>query len=76
MADHVDHAVRRIGVEHVGLSSDFDGGGGVRGWENAADTGELTAALRKRGYGPREIGMLWSGNFLRVMRAAEAVAAE
>jgi membrane dipeptidase len=74
MADHVDHAVRRIGVEHVGLSSDFDGGGGVRGWENAAETGGLTAALRGRGYGPREIGMLWSGNFLRVMRAAEAVA--
>ncbi|MBD0275501.1 MAG: membrane dipeptidase, partial [Acetobacteraceae bacterium] len=76
MADHVDHAVRRIGVEHVGLSSDFDGGGGVRGWENAGETGGLTAALRGRGYGAREIAMLWSGNFLRVMRAAEAVAAE
>ena len=74
MADHVDHAVRRIGVEHVGLSSDFDGGGGVRGWENAAETEGLTAALRARGYGPREIGLLWSGNFLRVMRAAEAAA--
>jgi membrane dipeptidase len=74
MVDHVDHAVRRIGMEHVGLSSDFDGGGGVRGWENAAETGGLTAALRGRGYGPREIGLLWSGNFLRVMRAAEAVA--
>ncbi len=75
MADHVDHAVRRIGVEHVGLSSDFDGGGGIRGWENAAETGGLTAALRERGYGPHEIGMLWSGNFLQVMRAAEAAAA-
>jgi membrane dipeptidase len=74
MVDHVDHAVRRIGMEHVGLSSDFDGGGGVRGWENAAETGGLTAALRGRGYGPREIGLLWSGNFLRVMRAAEAAA--
>jgi len=74
MVDHVDHAVRRIGVEHVGLSSDFDGGGGVQGWENAAETGGLTAALRGRGYGPREIGMLWSGNFLRAMRAAEATA--
>ncbi len=74
MADHVDHAVRRIGVRHVGVSSDFDGGGGVRGWENAAETFGLTAALRARGYGPREIGMLWSGNFLRVMRQAEAVA--
>ncbi len=76
MADHVDHAVRRVGVEHVGISSDFDGGGGVRGWENAAETGGLTAALRGQGYGPHEIGMLWSGNFLRVMRAAEAAAAD
>lgn len=74
LADHVDHAVRRIGVEHVGLSSDFDGGGGVKGWESAAETVGLTAALRGRGYGTREVGMLWSGNFLRVMRAAEAVA--
>ena len=74
MADHVDHAVGRVGVEHVGLSSDFDGGGGVRGWENAAESGGITAALRGRGYGAREIGLLWSGNFLRVMRAAEAVA--
>ena len=74
MADHVDHAVSRIGVEHVGLSSDFDGGGGVRGWENAAETGGLTATLRARGYGSHEIGMLCSGSFLRVVRAAEAAA--
>ncbi len=74
MADHVDHAVRRIGIEHVGLSSDFDGGGGVRGWENAAETAGLSAALLARGYGRRELGLLWSGNFLRLMRAAEAAA--
>jgi membrane dipeptidase len=74
MADHVDHAVGRIGIEHVGLSSDFDGGGGVRGWENAAETAGLSAALLARGYGRRELGLLWSGNFLRLMRAAEAAA--
>ena len=74
IVDHVDHAVARIGIEHVGLSSDFDGGGGVRGWENAAETGGLSAALLARGYGPRELGLLWSGNFLRLMRAAEAIA--
>lgn len=74
MADHVDHAVTRIGVEHVGLSSDFDGGGGVEGWQNAAETGGLTAALLRRGYGARELGLLWSGNFLRLMRQAEAAA--
>ncbi|SDB68377.1 dipeptidase [Belnapia rosea] len=70
MADHVDHAVRRIGIEHVGVSSDFDGGGAVEGWQNAAETPNLTAALARRGYGPRELGLLWSGNFLRVWRQA------
>jgi membrane dipeptidase len=74
MADHVDHAVRRIGIEHVGLSSDFDGGGGVEGWQNAAETAGLTAALERRGYGARELGLLWSGNFLRIWRQAQAIA--
>ena len=74
MVDHVDHAVRRIGLENVGLSSDFDGGGAVEGWQNAAETANLTAALVKRGYGAREIGLLWSGNFLRVWRQAQAIA--
>ena len=70
MADHVDHAVARVGIEHVGLSSDFDGGGGLRGWQNAAETPNLTAALARRGYGERELDLLWSGNFLRVWRRA------
>ncbi len=74
MVDHVDHAVRRIGLEHVGLSSDFDGGGAVEGWQNAAETANLTAALIRRGYGAREIGLLWSGNFLRIWRQAQAIA--
>ncbi|MXP61810.1 membrane dipeptidase [Roseomonas sp. M0104] len=75
MADHVDYAVQRIGIAHVGLSSDFDGGGGVQGWMNAAESAGLTAELQRRGYDAEAIGLLWSGNFLRVMRAAEAVAA-
>jgi len=74
LVDHVDYAVRRIGIDHVGLSSDFDGGGGIPGWANAAETGNVTAELLRRGYGPREIGLLWSGNFLRLMRAAERAA--
>ncbi|MDN3562797.1 membrane dipeptidase [Paeniroseomonas aquatica] len=74
MVDHVDHAVRRIGLEHVGLSSDFDGGGAVEGWQNAAETANLTKALLRHGYGAREIGLLWSGNFLRVWRQAQAIA--
>ena len=75
MADHVDHAVRRIGIEHVGLSSDFDGGGGVQGWKDASETQGLTRALRDRGYDEAALRLLWSGNFLRLWRRAEAVAA-
>lgn len=74
LADHVDHAVRRIGIAHVGLSSDFDGGGGVVGWQSAAESPGLTAALRARGYGAREIGLLWSGNFLRIWQEALSLA--
>lgn len=70
LVDHVDHAVRRIGLEHVGISSDFDGGGGLPGWQNAGDAAGVTAALVARGYDARAVGMLWSGNFLRVWRLA------
>ncbi|MDT8331159.1 dipeptidase [Roseomonas gilardii] len=74
MADHVEHAVRRIGIEHVGLSSDFDGGGGVQGWRHAGETPGLTAELARRGYDRQALELLWSGNFLRVWHAALAVA--
>lgn len=74
LVDHVDYAVARIGIDHVGLSSDFDGGGGIPGWANAAETGNVTAELARRGYGAREIGLLWSGNFRRMMRLAERAA--
>lgn len=75
MAAHVAHAVSRIGVEHVGVSSDFDGGGGVEGWANAAETPGLTAALAALGFGARELALLWSGNLLRVWRRAAMLAA-
>ncbi len=68
VADHIDHAVRRIGLDHVGISSDFDGGGGVRGWMHAGEWPGLLEELRRRGYGTREVEMLASGNFLRVWR--------
>ena len=74
MARHVEYAVARIGIEHVGLSSDFDGGGGIQGWQNAAETPGLTAALRRRGFDDAALRLLWSGNFLRVWRATEAAA--
>lgn len=74
MVDHVDYAVQRIGIDHVGLSSDFDGGGGIPGWADASQTMNLTAELVARGYGAREIDLLWSGNFRRLMRVAASAA--
>jgi membrane dipeptidase len=73
-ADHIDHAVRRIGVAHVGISSDFDGGGGIAGWKDASESPNVTAELVRRGYGREEIAALWGGNFLRLLRRAEELA--
>jgi membrane dipeptidase len=73
-ADHVDFAVRRIGIAHVGISSDFDGGGGFSGWMNAADSPNITAELMARGYDRGALAALWGGNFLRVLRLAEEAA--
>lgn len=75
LVDHVDYAVNLIGIDHVGLSSDFGGGGGITGWDNASETRNVTAELEARGYGAVEIGKIWSGNLLRVWRAAEETAA-
>ena len=72
--DHIDYAVSRIGVEHVGIVSDFDGGGGVAGWDDASETANVTRELMRRGYSEDEIRALWGGNVLRILRAAEAVA--
>ena len=72
--DHVDYAVNLIGVDHVGISSDFDGGGGVAGWSDASETLNVTVELVRRGYSEEEIARLWGGNLLRVWGEAEAVA--
>jgi membrane dipeptidase len=74
--DHIDYAVERIGIDHVGISSDFDGGGGVRGWSNAAETFNVTLELVRRGYAEDDIRKLWGGNLLRVWRETERVARE
>jgi membrane dipeptidase len=73
-ADHIDYAVRRIGIQHVGISSDFDGGGGFTGWHNASESANITSELLRRGYDRQEIAALWGGNFLRVLRIAEEMA--
>ncbi len=74
--DHVDYAVNLIGIDHVGISSDFDGGGGIGGWSDASETLNVTVELVRRGYTEEEIRKLWGGNTLRIWRAAERVAAE
>ena len=73
--DHVDYAVDLIGINHVGLSSDFDGGGGVLGWWDASETANVTLELVRRGYTEEDIVKLWGGNLLRVWREVEAFAA-
>lgn len=73
--DHVDYAVKLIGVDHVGLVSDFDGGGGVIGWNSAAETMNVTAEMVARGYSEEDIGKIWSGNTLALWRRVDAVAA-
>jgi membrane dipeptidase len=70
-ADHIDYAVKLIGLDHVGISSDFDGGGGIEGWSDATETINVTIELVRRGYTEEQIGKLWSGNLLRVMEAVE-----
>jgi membrane dipeptidase len=72
--DHIDYAVKLIGIDHVGISSDFDGGGGVDGWNSAAEAFNVTLELVRRGYTEEQIGKIWSGNLLRVWRETEQIA--
>lgn len=74
--DHVDYAVNLIGVDHVGLSSDFDGGGGLLEWFDATETFNVTLELVSRGYSREDIRKLWGGNLLRVWREVEQVSVE
>ncbi|MDX1645947.1 MAG: dipeptidase [Longimicrobiales bacterium] len=76
LVDHIDYMVDLIGLEHVGISSDFDGGGGVEGWQDASETFNVTLELVRRGYTEEEIGRLWSGNLLRVLDETQATAEE
>ncbi len=73
--DHIDYAVNLIGIDHVGISSDFDGGGGVAGWSDASETFNVTLELVRHGYSSKHIAKLWGGNLLRVWQETEGVAA-
>ena len=74
LVDSIDWAVRRIGIDHVAISSDFNHGGGVSGWEDEGQAINVTAELVKRGYSAADVGKLWGGNVLNVWRAAQAAA--
>jgi membrane dipeptidase len=76
MVDHIDHIVKIIGVDHVGIGTDFDGGGGVLGFNDASEAINITTELVKRGYTEEEIDKIWGGNLLRVWRNVERVAKE
>lgn len=65
--NHIDYLVNTIGINHVGISSDFDGGGGIEGWNDASETFNITLELVRRNYSEVEIEKLWSGNLLRVL---------
>jgi membrane dipeptidase len=74
--NHIDYAVKLIGIDHVGISSDFDGGGGVIGWNDASETFNVTLELVRRGYTEEQIEKLWGGNLLRVMDEVQRIASE
>ena len=74
--DHIDYIKNKIGIDHVGISSDFDGGGGVEGWQDASETFNVTLELVKRGYTEEEISKIWSGNLLRVLDEVQEISSK
>lgn len=74
--DHIDYIKNKIGIDHVGISSDFDGGGGIEGWQDASETFNVTLELVKRGYTEQEISKIWSGNLLRVLDEVQEISSK
>ncbi len=74
--DQVDYAVKVAGIDHVGISSDFDGGGGIIGWNDASESLNITRELVTRGYSEQDIAKIWGGNLLRVWAEADRVASQ
>jgi membrane dipeptidase len=72
--DHIDYGVKLMGIDHVGISSDFDGGGGVEGYNCALEAINVTTELVRRGYTEEQIAKIWSGNLLRVLGEVERTA--
>jgi microsomal dipeptidase-like Zn-dependent dipeptidase len=73
LVDAIDYAVKKIGVDHVGVASDFNHGGGVVGWKDESEAYNVTAELLRRGYSEQDVARIWGGNFLRVWARAQEV---
>lgn len=71
LIDHIDYVVKRIGIDHVGIGSDFNHGGGIEGFQDASEAKNVTETLLRRGYSAEDVARIWGGNFLRVLREAE-----
>jgi membrane dipeptidase len=71
VVDHIDHVVQVIGIDYVGIGTDFDGGGGVDGCQTAAEMKNITIELLRRGYSKKDITRIWGGNIMRVLRNVE-----
>jgi membrane dipeptidase len=76
VVDHIDHVVQVIGIDHVGIGTDFDGGGGVEGCKSADGMKNITIELLRRGYSKSDIGKIWGGNTMRVFREVERISGE
>ena len=72
--DHVDHVVQVIGIDYVGIGTDFDGGGGIEGCSTVAQMRNITIELLRRGYSRKDIEKIWGGNVMRVLGSVEAIA--
>jgi len=75
VVDHIDHVVKLVGIDHVGIGTDFDGGGGVVGCDDVSEMPNITLELVKRGYSEEDIRKIWGGNFMRVFREVTQEAA-
>ena len=71
MLDHIDHIVALVGVDHVGIGTDFNHGGGIPSYNDASESFNVTLGLLRRGYSASDIQKIWGGNFVRVWKAAE-----
>jgi microsomal dipeptidase-like Zn-dependent dipeptidase len=69
--DHIDYIVKKVGIDYVGIGSDFDGGGELTGLKNAGDMPQITLELLRRGYSEKAIAKIWGGNFMRVLEAVK-----